>query len=455
MKKQKILFIAAMIIIVGVGLLSCKAPEVVRETVVETVTETVEVEVEVEVEVASEEAAGCPTCGCDNEACCDDGECGDLYCECSHNADMDEIDSFLLSIREPWESLKSVMNVDWVGPLGESPQLDNSIWLTKREVELLRAGKADGTPYTYCNAQNNTAGEYSLAMNAGPASGLEVYMDYLGIELLASASAEFDPIKQKADVESMVALNPDIIVGYATDPVTGAENFRPAVDAGIHLAFISTVPDGYEYGKEFIGISTNNPWEEGITCAIAMNDLLGSEANVGYVFYDDVYFVCNYLDEGFKAYGEENYDWTWYEEGFVAEPQAGEAAAAILTRNPDVQGFYTTYMVPAMHIVAAITDAGRLDDVVVVTFGIDEPVLINLIQGGPVKAVVTDSPFLVGVNHAIQAAYALLDKPLEQPSFVVVPTAIIDLQNIREVWDAAMHLPMSDTLLQVLDDAGL
>jgi ribose transport system substrate-binding protein len=370
--------------------------------------------------------------------------------------DMNEIDPFITEIREPWEALKTTIDVSWKGPDGETPQLDNTIWLTRAEVEKLRAGKPDGTPYTYAVVANNTAGEYSLSMNSGPNSGLWSFMEYCGVKQVAFTSAEFDPIKQKSDVETVVALKPDVICAYATDPVTGAENFKPAVDAGIPIAFISTVPQGYTYGKEFIGIATNNPWEEGIYCAQAMNDLLGDEAKVGYVFYDDVYFVCNYLDQGFKTYADKNYpNWTIYEQGFVAETQAGEAAAAILQRNPEVQGFYTTYMVPAMHIVAALTDADRLEDVVVVTFGIDEPTLINVIENGPVKALCTDSPYLVGMNHAIQACYALLDKPLEQPSFVVCPTAMIVRENVREIWDVAMHLPMSDTLKEVIDKAGL
>jgi len=369
--------------------------------------------------------------------------------------DMDVIDPFIVEVREPWNALKTITDVSWIGPDGETPQLDDYLYLTKAEVEQLRAGKPDGTPYTYAVCANATSGEYALSMNAGPNSGLWEFMEYCGVEQLAYTSAEFDPVKQKNDVETVLALNPDVICGYATDPVTSAESFKPVVDAGIDLAFISTVPQGYEYGKEFIGVATNNPWEEGIYCASKLYDLLGPEAKVGYVFYDDVYFVCNYLDQGFKTYAEKNYpDWTIYEQGFVAETQAGEAGAAILARNPDVQGFYATYMVPAMNIVTALKEADRLD-VKVVTFGVDEPTIINMIKGGPIKGVVTDSPYLVGMNHAIQACYALLDKPLEQPSFVVCPTAIIDVNNIREVWEQAMHIPMSDTLLQALDEAGL
>ncbi len=370
--------------------------------------------------------------------------------------DMDVIDPYIVEIRKPWDALKTIINVDWKGPDGETPQLDDTIYLTKAEVEKLRKGKPDGKPYTYAICANNTAGEYSMAMNASENSGLQQFMKYCGVELVAYTSAEFDPVKQKSDVETVVALKPDVICAYATDPVTGAENFRPAVEAGIDLAFISTVPQGYQYGKDFIGIATNNPYEEGIYCANTMHELLGDEAKVGYVFYDDVYFVCNYLDKGFIEYAEANYpNWTIYKQGFVAEAQAGEAAAAIIQRNPDVQGFYTTYMVPAMHIVSAIQDAERADDIIVVTFGIDEPSLINLIKGGPIKAICTDSPFLVGMNHAIQACYALLDKPLQQPSFVVCPTTMITRENVREIWEIAMHLPMSDTLKAALDEAGL
>jgi len=132
---------------------------------------------------------------------------------------MDEIDPFILEVREPWEALKVLTDVNWVGPDGEAPQLDDTIWLTKGEVEQLRSGKPDGTPYTYALCANNTAGEYSLAMNAGQNSGLWEFMEYCGVEQVAFTSAEFDPVQQKTDVETVVALKPDVICAYATDPV--------------------------------------------------------------------------------------------------------------------------------------------------------------------------------------------------------------------------------------------
>ena len=371
--------------------------------------------------------------------------------------DMNAIDPFILAVREPWEKLKGITDLSWKGPLGETPLLDSDLFLTKAEVEKIKAGKPDGTPYTYAIAANNTAGEYSLAMNAGPNSGLWEYMEYLGVKQVAFASAEFDPVKQKADVESMLALKPDVIVAYATDPVTGAANFKPAVDAGIPLAFISTVPDGYTYGKEFIGISTNNPYEEGIYLAKETFDLYGDDAKVGYVFYDDVYFVCNYLDKGYIEYADKNYpNWTVYKQGFVAETGAGDSAAALILQHPDIEVFYTTYMVPAMHIVAALTEAGRDKDVGVVTFAIDAPTLINMIEGGPIKAICTDSPYLVGMNHAIQAACALIGKELKQPNFIVCPTTMLRKENVREIWKSAMgSVPIPDSVLQALDKAGL
>ena len=370
--------------------------------------------------------------------------------------DMDEIDPRIVEIREPWQGLTTVTNLDWEGPLGEKPQLYDSVYLTKGEVEKLRAGKEDGSPYTYAIAANNTAGEYSLAMNASDQSGIAEWMEYCGVEQVAFASAEFDPVKQKADVETIIALEPDIICGYATDPVTGAENFRPAVDAGIDLAFISTVPDGYEYGVEFIGITTNNPTEIGNFTASEVARIFGEDATVGYVFYDDVYFVCNYIDDGFIDYVAATYpDMTLETQGYVAEISAADTATAMITANPDIEVFSTTYMVPAMHIQSALAQSGR-EDVGIVTFGLDAPILINLIEGGQVKSITTDSPYLVGLNHALQACYALLDKPLEQPSFLVCPTTFVTRDNIREIWPLAMgSVPFPDSVNEALEAQGL
>ena len=65
--------------------------------------------------------------------------------------------------------------------------------------------------------------------------------EYLNIDIVAEASANFDAAKQLSDVETFIQLKPDAIIGAPIEPVTAAGAFRPAIDAGIKLAFVSNI----------------------------------------------------------------------------------------------------------------------------------------------------------------------------------------------------------------------
>ena len=40
--------------------------------------------------------------------------------------------------------------------------------------------------------------------------------------------------------------------------VSGAEAFRPAVEAGVQLVFLSNVPEGYVHGTDYVGVVTDD-----------------------------------------------------------------------------------------------------------------------------------------------------------------------------------------------------
>ena len=171
----------------------------------------------------------------------------DLYLP---DADPDEIDPL-------WAEMHA-LEADYINPAvkftgtaGEQPVYDNDLYLTRGEVEKIRAMNL-----TAVYVDNNLAGEYTLAIHGG---AIDVF-EYLNIEVLAETQANFDAAKQASDVETVMALDPDIVVGYVVDPVTGAQGFKPVVDAGKVLVFVSTRPEGYMPGREYVGISTNNPY---------------------------------------------------------------------------------------------------------------------------------------------------------------------------------------------------
>ena len=359
--------------------------------------------------------------------------------------DMNEADPFISEHMAGLEEYYTAMKLDWITPEGDVPTAGNNLILTKGEVKQIQDSN-----YTYAVIENNLAGEYSMAST----KGIEDLFAYLNVEQIAFTSAEWDPAKQKTDVETVLALNPDVIIGHPIDKVTSTEIFKPIVDAGIPIAIYDTKPEGWEYGREMIGLSGNDGYGIGRIMAEEMNRLLGDEGKVGFVYYDDVYYICNVIDEAAMDCLETNYPTMEVVEktGWVVEDEAGDVAAAIIQKYPDIEGLFGTYMVPAMYMVGACKEAER-DDIVIVTFGVDMPVLLNLIEGGNIKSVTTDTPYYFGFNVAILGAYGLLGK--DPPGgYFAIPNIQITLDNIKEVWDLALNIPFPNELEEALQKVG-
>lgn len=53
-------------------------------------------------------------------------------------------------------------------------------------------------------------------------------------------------------------MKPDILISLVVDPVSGAAAFRPAVEQGSKLVLISNLPSGFEHGKDYAGIVTDD-----------------------------------------------------------------------------------------------------------------------------------------------------------------------------------------------------
>jgi ribose transport system substrate-binding protein len=328
---------------------------------------------------------------------------------------------------------------------GEVPVYDDQLVLTNAEVAKLRAGK-----YKAAYVDNNTAGEYSLAIIGGARETLK----YLGIEMIAETSANFDAGKQKSDVESVLAMKPNLVIGYPVDPTTGAEVFKPVVDAGLTLVIVSNRPHGYTPGKEYIAVSTNNPYDNGWNTAKMMIDAIPADGEVGLILYQDEYFVLNVMDQAVKdCIKEFRPKLTVRTEGYVDWNTAGEKATALMQKYPKIQAMYTTWFDPAM---VAASDLKAIDrrDVKIYTFGMNTPALLDLLDAkGNIKGLTTDLTWNVGMNTAILGAYGLLKKMA--PEMVVVPNAPVTPDNLREIWAIAYtNVPLPKEVDEALNKQG-
>ncbi len=287
------------------------------------------------------------------------------------------------------------------------------------------------------------AGEYTAALvwheNSAFIQAVEVGVrekfDELGIEVVASTSAEFDPAQQAANVETVMATNPDIIVTIAVDPTTAAEAFRPAVEQGVKIVVLTTPPAGYTAGEEIVGIVTGDLTAYGKAAAEMLGESLGGEGQVGWIFHDADFWFTNQRDQAFK-------DWLAYlypdievvdEAGFTDPARTEEIASAMITRNPELTGIYVAWATAADGVLAALRAAGR-DDVNVVTNDLDQNLALDMVQGGNVVGVVANPAVDTGRSLGIMAAYGMLGK--EAPEMAVAAPVATTSDNLTEGWQA-------------------
>jgi ribose transport system substrate-binding protein len=333
-------------------------------------------------------------------------------------------------------------SLEFEGPNGEMPTPADELTLTQEEIDSVKSGS-----YTAALVWHENS-EFIQAVEAGVEQGFSE----LGIEIVASTSAEFDAARQADNVETVLARNPDIIVTIPVDPVVAAQAFRPAVDQGVKLVILTVPPDGYENGTDFVGIVTGEVTEYGKAAAEMLGEALGGQGQVGWIFHDADFWFTNQRDQAFK-------DWLAYlhpdmevvaEEGFSDPARTGDLATAMITQNPDLTGMYVAWATAASGVLEALRAAGRTE-VKVVTNDLDPTLVIDMLQEANVAGIVANPAVAVGQKLAVMAAYGVLEK--DAPDMAVVPPLAVTADNVTEGWQTEFAEEPPPEVQQVLDQS--
>jgi ribose transport system substrate-binding protein len=117
------------------------------------------------------------------------------------------------------------------------------------------------------------------------------------MEPVAFTDSEYNPTKQKSDIENLLALRPDIIISAPVDKITAAEIYKPAVDAGVKLVFWSNQPKGYIHVKDFVEILTAMPYDQAKFMAEEIIKLASKNAKVGLVCFAADFWITKYQED--------------------------------------------------------------------------------------------------------------------------------------------------------------
>jgi ribose transport system substrate-binding protein len=350
--------------------------------------------------------------------------------------------SNLAHAADPAQALVEIgKNVMSLGPNGEKPEAASTVKLTDEELAKIKAMKAKAAI-----VMHYAGNDWSQAQ----IDGLKTQFGAMGIEVVAVTDAGFKPDKQVADIETVMAQKPNIIVSIPTDPVATASAYKAATEAGAKLVFMDNVPKGFVAGKDYVSSVSADNYGNGVATAHLLAQALGGKGDVGLIFHAADFFVTRQRYDAVKKTLAENYpDIKIVAEQGIGGPDfagdAEKAAGALLVSNPKMKGIWAVWDVPAEGVISAALTNGR-DNLVIVNCDLGENVAINMASGGPIKGLSAQRPYDQGVTEAILAGYGLLGK--QAPAYVALPALPVTNTNLAEAWQQVYHKPVTKKIKQ-------
>jgi ribose transport system substrate-binding protein len=326
------------------------------------------------------------------------------------------------------------------GPNGEASAPASAVDLSAADIAKIKAGNFT-VAFVWHTTDTFTHGVEIAARER---------FKELGIKVVADTVANFDPAKQEADLQTVLALKPDVIVTLPVDAASSAAMYRSARKAGAKLIFISNIPAGFKHGSDYVGVVTNDVIGAAVESARLLGEKLGGKGKIGLLYFDAKFFIVNQWDKAFEETIKQQFPDIQIvaKMGFADPAKANEPASAMLARYPDLNGIYVSWQDPAVGVLTALRAAGR-KDVAVTDNGMNETTALDMVKGGNFIGGGTDSPLEMGKVLANEVGYAALGKPA--PAFIATGYNVVTKDNVIARWPKIWGVPAPKA---VVDAAG-
>lgn len=309
-----------------------------------------------------------------------------------------------------------------IGPYGEKSAAPDSVTLSEADITTIKAaGIKVGIVMQTMDIEWSTE----------QVRGITDQVTKLGGKVIGVCDGAWSVDKQGACVDNMITQKPNAIISIPVDDVAMAPSYAKISEAGIKLIFIDNVAKGLKFPSQYQGMVTSDNQGNGALAAEALAKYIPKKGVVGVLDFGVDFFVTKERMRGFVAWMKENRsDITVKIAEFKDPSKSGDDAANFLTANPDVQGMFTEWEVPAMGIITALRAQGKTLPITVVNVASD--IALDLASGGMVKAIGAQRPYDEGVAEANMAARAIVG--MTNPSYLAFPAAPFLRNNVLSAW---------------------
>jgi ribose transport system substrate-binding protein len=283
------------------------------------------------------------------------------------------------------------------GPNGEKAASVDAVKLTDAEAAKVKSSKFKvGISMQTMNL------DWSQLQVKGITDTLTQY----GVEVIGTASAEYQVDKQIADIENTIQRHPDGIISIPVDGTATAATYKKVSAAGIKLVFMDNVPTGLKHPEQYSAMVSAD-----------------SEGN-GHIKIKQV--------------------------AFTDPSKVGQIAGDFLTANPDVKGVFAVWDQPALDTLTSMRAQGINTPVTTVDLGLESA--IEIAKGGPLKATGSQRPYDQGVAEAMAMMKALLGQT--PPAWIGVQSLPVVQSNVLESYKTVFKKDPPPQLADACKKAG-
>lgn len=330
--------------------------------------------------------------------------------------------------------------ISGLGPHGERASDPRRLVITASDAAAARSGG-----FRVAIVLHTLAGNWSQQHLAAIAGTL----GDVSIPLLDVVDCEFDPNKQVAALDRLIAERPDAIISLPVDNKAVAEAHHRVARAGIKLLLLDNVPTGLLPGKDYVTLVSADNFGLGRTAAELMAEHLPQRASVGILTYDVDFFATNQREIAFtKWMAAERPDVTLHIAGFSAPQLAGDAARDFLKEHSALDGLFVVWDEPAVPVLEQLEASGS--SMAVTTVDLGETVAPRLAAGIILKGVAAQNPFSQGVAMAQLTILSLLGR--QTPAWIALPGIPITPASILGGYQSVWRAPAPREIMEICDN---
>lgn len=329
------------------------------------------------------------------------------------------------------------------GPFGEKASSIDDLQLTSANRKQIKAGN-----YTAAISFHYT-GKSWMQLHE---QAIKDVFNSLGVSLLAITDAHFDPVMQCKQLESLLTLEPDIIIAIPTDNVKTAEVFKKIANSKTKLVLITNVPNGLSVDDYVTCVSVNER-SHGRFVGRGLGEYMEkhNKTNIGFIKHGKTFYATNQRDSAAEQIIREEYPNLKIagSVSFDTEDEAYEKTIELFKHHPEIEGVYVSWEGPAIKVMSALNDLER-NDVAISTADLEYTLALNMAKGGMIKSISAQCSYEQGQAMALAGVNALIGKNV--PSFIGVEPIFVTTDNLIKSWQSVFKEDPSYQLVEALKD---